>query len=33
MIEAATYHPSKWVVWIAANLLENGLDGPERKPA
>ncbi len=29
MIEAATYHPSRWVVWIAANLLENGLDGPE----
>lgn len=29
MIEAATYHPSHWVVWIAANLLENGLDGPE----
>ena len=29
MIEAATYHPSQWVVWIAANLLENGLDEPE----
>lgn len=29
MIEAATYHPSQWVVWIAANLLENGLDGPK----
>ncbi|CAH0496010.1 NACHT domain-containing NTPase [Novosphingobium sp. CECT 9465] len=27
-IEAAVHHPSQWIVWMAANLLEHCLDEP-----
>ncbi len=30
-IEAALYHPSEWIVWLAANLIENLLPQPELK--
>lgn len=30
-IEAALYHPSQWIVWLAANLIENLLPQPELK--
>lgn len=30
-IEAALYHPSQWIVWLAANLIENLLELPELK--
>lgn len=30
-IEAALYHPSQWIVWLAANLIENLLTPPELK--
>ncbi|MBY8828892.1 hypothetical protein K7G81_12250 [Hephaestia sp. CMS5P-6] len=28
-IESAVHHSSRWIVWMAANLLEHCLDGPE----
>lgn len=31
-IEAALAHPSHWVVWLAANLLENVLEADELEP-
>ena len=30
-IEAALYHPSQWIIWLAANLIENLLPQPELK--
>jgi hypothetical protein len=30
-IEAALYHPSQWIVWLAANLIENLLPQPQLK--
>jgi len=31
LIENALFHPSRWIVWIAANLIENMLSPPELK--